>query len=258
LLLLIALASAATTAIPITDPASWLGPDDYPKSSIASDSEGRIIVTIHVDEKGRPSSCSVTSSSGDSGLDSLTCSLLIRRARFVPAKGKQGQAVTSQYSQKVTWQIPREKLITQGFNMTFSVDRDGHLSNCEMVNYNFQDNDVQCSTQMVYAIAGKMLPAPLARYQSVSLMLAMEVEQSGIAIPRRLNEDRTIISSATAKISAAGVITTCKAEITRDWMGKSSNLCAGPIVVGSKDLSQDTQGRDRKLTVTFEISGMKR
>lgn len=258
LLLLIALASVAVSATPRTDPHTWLGPDDYPKSSIASETEGAITVAINVDEKGAPSSCSVTSSSGDNELDNLTCSLLMKRAQFIPAKGQQGQATTSQYSQKVTWRIPREKLITQGFKLTFAVERDGRLSNCEMVKYDFQDNDLQCNPQMIDVMAEKMLPSPLASYQSVSLMLALEVEQSGIAIPRQLDEDRTIISSATAGISAAGVITTCKAEVTRDWMGKSSDLCGGPITVGAKEFDPDPKGKSRKLTVTLEISGLKR
>lgn len=258
LLLLIALASAAVSATPKTDPHTWLGQDDYPNSSIASDTEGAVTVSINVDERGEPSSCSVASSSGDNELDNLTCSLLMKRAQFIPAKDKQGQATNSQYSQKVTWRISREKLITQGFKLTFAVERDGRLSNCEIVKYDFQDNGLQCNPQMIDVMAEKMLPAPLANYQSVSLMLVLEVEQSDIAIPRQLGEDRTIISSAKAGISAAGVITTCKAEVTRDWMGKSTDLCSGPITVGEKAFDPDPQGKNRKLTVTLEISGVKR
>jgi TonB family protein len=258
LFLLIALASATVSATPRADPHTWLGPDDYPKASIASEAEGAVTVAIDVDEKGKPSSCSVTSSSGDNDLDSLTCSLLVKRAQFIPAKGQRGQAATSQYSQKVTWRIPREKLITRGFKLTFGVERDGRLSNCEMVKYDFQDNDLQCDPQMIDVMAEKMLPAPLASYRSVSLLLAMEVEQSGIAIPRQMDEDRTIIFSATAGISLAGIITTCKAEVTRDWMGKSSDLCGGPITVGEKEFDPDPQGKSRKLTMTLEISGVKR
>ena len=215
-------------------------------------------VAIDVDENGTPSGCQVTVSSGDADLDSLTCSLLQKRAEFKPATDRTGQAIRSVYSQKVSWRIPREKLITQGFKLTFAVEPNGRLSSCQMVKYDFQDNDLQCNPQMIDAMAERMLPQPLASYQSVSLTLAMEVEQSGIFIPRQVNEDRTIITSATADISAAGIITTCKAGITRDWMGKSSDLCGGPIAVGEKEFDADSQGKSRKLTVTLEISGLKR
>lgn len=258
MLFLVALASAAVSAIPSTDPHTWLSPDDYPKSSIVSDAEGTASVVINVDERGTPSSCSVASSSGDSGLDDLTCSLLVKRAQFKPARNELGQAISSEYAQKVTWRIPREKLITQGFKLTFTVGSDGELSKCQMVKYDFQDSDLQCNSQMVDVMAEKMLPAPLTSYQSVSLMLAMEVEQSGISIPRQLNEDRTVITSATAEISAAGVITSCKADVTRDWMGKSSDLCSGPIAVGEKAFDADPRGQKRKLAVSLEISGLKR
>ncbi|WP_168853967.1 TonB family protein [Novosphingobium sp. ERN07] len=250
--------SGAVSAIPRTDPHTWLSQSDYPTDFVASATEGAINVSINVDEKGAPSSCSITSSSGDSGLDNLTCSLIMKRAQFTPAKNQNGQATTSKYSQKVTWRIPREKLITQGFKLTFAVERDGRLSNCELVKYNYHDNDPKCNPQMIDVLADKFLPATLTSYQSISLTLAIKVEGSVIAIPERLDEDRVIITSATAGISASGVITTCKAEVTRDWMGKSSDLCSGPITVGAKEFDPDPDGKNRKIAVTFEIAGLKR
>ena len=106
-------------------------------------------VAIDVDENGTPSGCQVTVSSGDADLDSLTCSLLQKRAEFKPATDRTGQAIRSVYSQKVSWRIPREKLITQGFKLTFAVEPNGRLSSCQMVKYDFQDNDLQCNPQMI-------------------------------------------------------------------------------------------------------------
>jgi TonB family protein len=258
LLVLFLLASAVASAVPKSNPNTWLGPDDYPASSIASEKEGALTVAIEVDVKGKPVGCQVTTRSGDADLDNLTCSLLTRRAEFIPAMDRTGQAISSIYSQKVTWRIPREKLITQGFKLTFAVEPNGRLSSCQMVKYDFQDNDLQCNPQMIDVMAERMLPQPLASYQNVSVTFAMEVEQSSISVPRQVNEDRTIITSATADISAAGIITTCRAGITRDWMGKSSDLCGGPIAVGAKEFDADPQGKGRRLTVTLEISGLRR
>jgi TonB family protein len=159
--------ASSVVAVPQTDPRTWLGPDDYPKSSIASEKEGELEVTLEVNEKGRPSNCTVTVPSGEPDLDNLTCALLMKRAQFVSAKDKLGRPVTSTFTQKVTWRIPRDKLITQGFKETFDVEPTGKLSSCEMVKYGLQDNDLRCDPQMVDQIALQMLPSPLASYKSL-------------------------------------------------------------------------------------------
>lgn len=223
-----------------------------------SDKEGALTVALEIDEKGRPSACKVIVTSGKPDLDDLTCTLMMKRAQFVSATDKFGRPTTSTFTQKVTWRIPRDKLITQGFKVTFAVEPTGKLSSCEMVKYGLQDDDLRCDPQMIDQVALQMLPSPLASYKSISLMLAVEVDQAGISIAREMNDDRAIISRALFDVSSAGIITACNADIARSWMGKPADLCHGVIEIGSKEFDPDPDGRSRKATVTLEISGMKR
>jgi protein TonB len=55
---------------------------------------------------GKVTSCTVTSSSGSDDLDSETCRLLPRRARFKPAVGSGGQPMADTYSGRITWKMP--------------------------------------------------------------------------------------------------------------------------------------------------------
>lgn len=182
----------------------------------------------------------------------------MKRAKFVSATDKSGRPATSTFTQKVAWRIPREKLITQGFKVTFAVEPTGKLSNCEMVKYGLQDDDLRCDPQMIDQIALRMLPSPLPSYRNLSLMLAVEVDQAAISIPREINDDRAIISRSLFDVSPAGIITACKSDIAHSWMGKPANLCQGVIEVGSKEFDPDPEGRSRKATVTLEIAGVKR
>jgi protein TonB len=50
----------------------------------------------------------VTSSSGTPELDSTTCSLVQRRARFTPATDGEGQPTSGSYNGRVRWQIPKD------------------------------------------------------------------------------------------------------------------------------------------------------
>ncbi|MDQ4419759.1 energy transducer TonB [Sphingobium sp. DEHP117] len=257
-LLPIVLLASSVIAVPQTDPRTWLDPDDYPKSSIISDKEGALTVALEVDEKGQPSACKVIVTSAEPDLDDLTCALIMKRAQFVSAKDKFGHPTTSTFTQKVTWRIPRDKLITQGFKLTFVVDTKGRLSGCEKVEYGERDDDLRCDPQMIDEIALQMLPSPLSSYKSLSLLLAMEVDQASISIPREMNDERAIISRAFFDVSPAGIITSCKADIARSWMGKPADLCHDVIEIGSKEFDRDPDGRSRKAIVTLEISGMKR
>jgi len=63
--------------------------------------------TVQVGADGRVTSCNVTGSSGTPELDSTTCSLIQRRARFNPATNGDGQAVAGSWSSSVRWQIPK-------------------------------------------------------------------------------------------------------------------------------------------------------
>lgn len=78
---------------------------DYPTNSLKRAEEGITGYRLTLDINGRPTSCTVTESSGFKDLDDATCRLIMERARFdmssVPVTNTQAT-----YSQRVKWQVP--------------------------------------------------------------------------------------------------------------------------------------------------------
>ncbi len=141
--------------------------------------------------------------------------------------------------------------------MTFAVAANGELSDCRIEKFHLED-DLQCDQQMIDAASEAYLPAPLNSYKSASIMLAMEVADAGVVIPRRVEEDRTVISRAFIKVSPNGVITDCRSDTARPFMGRPADLCEMAVEVGSREFAPDPQGTERTLDVTLEVSGERR
>ena len=80
--------------------------DDYPASAQASGAEGSVVATLSIGTDGRVTGCNVTRSSGNSSLDSATCSILRRRAKFTPARDENGNPTTGNYTTPtITWRL---------------------------------------------------------------------------------------------------------------------------------------------------------
>lgn len=84
----------------------WISADDYPAPAIRAAEEGRVAFELEVDASGVVTSCTIVTSSGSALLDVHTCDLMQLRARFVPARDAQGDAVRGSYGSSVTWRIP--------------------------------------------------------------------------------------------------------------------------------------------------------
>jgi protein TonB len=80
--------------------------DDYPNSALRAEASGTTTARYTIGTDGRVTNCSVTGSSGNSALDSTTCSLIQRRFRFRPAVGADGQPMTESRTQRVVWRLP--------------------------------------------------------------------------------------------------------------------------------------------------------
>lgn len=68
--------------------------DDYPASAQAAGAEGTAQAQLTIGADGRVIGCNLIKSTGNSSLDSTTCSILRRRAKFSPAKDSNGNATT--------------------------------------------------------------------------------------------------------------------------------------------------------------------
>lgn len=82
--------------------------EDYPPAAQRNGDQGTTAVRLTIGSDGRVSDCSVTASSGSSSLDSATCSIIRRRARFTPAKDQGGAPTSGSYSQRIKWVLPDE------------------------------------------------------------------------------------------------------------------------------------------------------
>jgi protein TonB len=80
--------------------------DDYPASAASAGAEGTVQASLSIGPDGRVVGCNITRSSGNSALDSTTCNILRRRAKFTPARDSNGQATSDTVSTPpITWRL---------------------------------------------------------------------------------------------------------------------------------------------------------
>ncbi len=85
------------------DPIPLIGNEDYPPEAYKKKISGIVGFKLVVNTFGRVVECMIVESSGSPLLDETTCSVLRRRARFIPAYDGTGTKVPGQYSNKVNW-----------------------------------------------------------------------------------------------------------------------------------------------------------
>jgi len=68
--------------------------DDYPAAAQSAGAEGTAQASLTIGPDGRVVGCNLVRSSGNSSLDSATCNILRRRAKFTPARDNNGNATT--------------------------------------------------------------------------------------------------------------------------------------------------------------------
>ncbi|MFA5965381.1 MAG: energy transducer TonB [Sphingomonas sp.] len=90
------------------DVSRFFGPDAYPPSAIRAEAQGRVVASLSVGPDGRVSSCTVTSSSGNSDLDDATCRIARSKVRFTPAKDDAGNPTASTFTLPVRWVLPSD------------------------------------------------------------------------------------------------------------------------------------------------------
>ncbi|WOE76420.1 energy transducer TonB [Alterisphingorhabdus coralli] len=92
--------------VPLIAPELWITVTDYPMHAALDGLEADVETELTVAEDGRVSECVIISSSGDALLDSKTCKLLVRRARFKPALDDEKRPITGVYRFSHSWRIP--------------------------------------------------------------------------------------------------------------------------------------------------------
>ena len=85
---------------------SLFSADDYPASAQAAGAEGTVQAQLTISPTGQVVACNITQSSGNSALDSTTCNILRRRAKFTPARDSNGNPTTDTVSTPpIRWQL---------------------------------------------------------------------------------------------------------------------------------------------------------
>ena len=80
--------------------------DDYPVAAQAKEEQGTVQATLTVDTTGRVSKCTIVRSSGYASLDQATCSILQRRAHFIPARDASGALVADNVTTPpIVWRL---------------------------------------------------------------------------------------------------------------------------------------------------------
>ncbi len=93
-------------ARPKGNAAKWVTNDDYRTRWIMEEMAGTARFTLAIDARGKVTGCTITRSTGHAPLDTATCELVTKRARFDAARDTSGKAVAGSYSGSVTWRIP--------------------------------------------------------------------------------------------------------------------------------------------------------
>jgi TonB family protein len=85
---------------------SLFGTNDYPSAALSRNEQGTSSVRFWVGVDGRVSDCKVVVSSGSTSLDAQTCAIILKRARFEPARTASGEPVASIVFQRMRWELP--------------------------------------------------------------------------------------------------------------------------------------------------------
>ncbi|MFL6721538.1 MAG: energy transducer TonB [Sphingomonas sp.] len=80
--------------------------DDYPASAQAAGAEGTAQAQLTIGPNGQVVACNLTRSTGNGALDSATCNILRRRAKFTPARDSNGNPTTDTVSTPpIVWRL---------------------------------------------------------------------------------------------------------------------------------------------------------
>jgi TonB family protein len=100
--LLLSTVIATTPATPLP----WFDLNDYPTKAFEREWQGTTNFDVIVDPDGRSADCKIAKSSGYEMLDRQACWVAMKRARFTPAVGANGERAFGVYRSQVMWSRP--------------------------------------------------------------------------------------------------------------------------------------------------------
>jgi TonB family protein len=123
----IALAAQISMPLPIglrvPDVRAIFSYQDYPADLLAAGISGTVFARITVRPDGVVQDCVAEATSGNRELDTYTCRLIVKRARFAPAKWTDGSPAYGVVAVPVTWSIGMPRSEEQGADLELSVNQ---------------------------------------------------------------------------------------------------------------------------------------
>ncbi len=98
----------ATPPKPITPFDAWIDPKGYAPDAFKRDGVYSIAFRLDVRTDGGVAACTVTSSTGDTGIDDTTCAMLSERVRFSPAIDRDGKPMAASFAGAFSWTVSRQ------------------------------------------------------------------------------------------------------------------------------------------------------
>lgn len=93
----------SVSAFPITPLGPLFSASNYWTVENHTGKTNQITVSLLIDRTGSVRDCSVVTGTGSSGLDTQSCQVFLRAAKFAPARNATGEAVSSLLHQTVKW-----------------------------------------------------------------------------------------------------------------------------------------------------------
>lgn len=137
---LLAILAVAPILLAAASPPTWgprwaISTDDYPPGARRANRQGTTRYVVAVDKSGAPTNCTIIKSSGHQDLDDKTCQLVMKRAKFIPARDDAGDAAPGIIRHLVVWTTsltPQLLPAYAGYGVTVAFDNTGAITSCEV------------------------------------------------------------------------------------------------------------------------------
>jgi TonB family protein len=194
---------------------SFFTTQDYPQDALRNDEKGTVAFTADVSPDGRVTHCAVTASSGSISLDSATCAIVQRRARFTPARDANGRAVEDRVTARIRWDLPPKPPLPFAdvtMAMVFTVV-DGAVTQCRMEGSPKPSSDAPCAPMMLLATKLAAEGYKRGALTTGELVLEQGIRIGGpdaaLAVGRGEGETRINLAAMAVDIDADGSIARC-------------------------------------------------
>lgn len=230
-LLTLALAAGAAATPPQLDGGYAIGENDYPIEARRSDIVGHVGYQLDVDSAGRPTACTVTSTSWSRPLDEAACRLVMARAHFKPARDANGQPIAGTYAGWTRWELrPVATTLYSGQEVRVEFDTAGEVVNCKVMSLAtgggvpISGSD-KCNRQGNATTFAAWLDRPTAGLRSAAIRTVMT---SGAPDYQLGTTMRRIIAEARFEQDRNGKVAHCEMSVASRYPGEpeaSVDLC---------------------------------